>query len=176
MEEEYKLVLLGNVGVGKSACLIQLINNHFVDEYDPTIEDSYRKQEKVDGKYCVIDILDTTGIESDYTPMHDQYITTGQGFLLLYSIESRYSFDRISEFYEKIQKCKSNCFVPMIVMGNKCDLDKERQISIEEGEEISKIFGCKFIECSAKEQINIKESFHYIIRELRKCNGIQSVK
>ena len=55
---EYKLVVVGAGGVGKSALTIQLIQNHFVDEYDPTIEDSYRKQVVIDGETCLLDILD----------------------------------------------------------------------------------------------------------------------
>ena len=60
---EYKLVVVGAGGVGKSALTIQLIQNHFVDEYDPTIEDSYRKQVVIDGETCLLDILDTAGQE-----------------------------------------------------------------------------------------------------------------
>ena len=63
---EYKLVILGEGGVGKSAITIQLINHHFVDEYDPTIEDSYRKQVKWDGEVCLLDVLDTAGISVSF--------------------------------------------------------------------------------------------------------------
>ena len=56
---EYKLVIVGGGGVGKSALTIQLIQNHFIDEYDPTIEDSYRKQVTIDDETCLLDILDT---------------------------------------------------------------------------------------------------------------------
>ena|SRR3990167_10451205 len=59
---EYKLVIIGGGGVGKSALTIQLVQNHFVDEYDPTIEDSYRKQVQIDDETCLLDILDTAGI------------------------------------------------------------------------------------------------------------------
>ena len=58
---EYKLVMLGGGGVGKSAITIQYISSHFIDEYDPTIEDSYRKQINLDGENCLLDILDTAG-------------------------------------------------------------------------------------------------------------------
>ena len=68
---EYKLVVVGGGGVGKSALTIQLIQNHFVDEYDPTIEDSYRKQVTIDEETCLLDILDTAGQE-EYSAMRDQ--------------------------------------------------------------------------------------------------------
>ena len=68
---EYKLVIVGGGGVGKSALTIQLIQNHFIDEYDPTIEDSYRKQVTIDDETCLLDILDTAGQE-EYSAMRDQ--------------------------------------------------------------------------------------------------------
>ncbi|VDM57379.1 unnamed protein product [Angiostrongylus costaricensis] len=74
---EYKLVVVGDGGVGKSALTIQLIQNHFVEEYDPTIEDSYRKQVVIDGETCLLDILDTAGQE-EYSAMRDQYMRTGE--------------------------------------------------------------------------------------------------
>lgn len=61
MATEYRIAFLGCNGVGKSAITIQLINNHFVEAYDPTIEDSYRKQVVIDGKTCLVDMLDTVG-------------------------------------------------------------------------------------------------------------------
>ena len=77
----YKLVVVGAGGVGKSALTIQLIQNQFMEEYDPTIEDSYRKQVVVDKEACYLDILDTAGQE-EYSAMKDQYMRTGEGFLI----------------------------------------------------------------------------------------------
>uniref|UniRef100_A0A2K6MYA0 Small monomeric GTPase n=1 Tax=Rhinopithecus bieti TaxID=61621 RepID=A0A2K6MYA0_RHIBE len=75
---EYKLEVVGAGGVSKSALTIQLIQNHFVDEYDPTIEDSYRKQVVIDGETCLLDILNTAGQE-EYNAMRDQYMRTWGG-------------------------------------------------------------------------------------------------
>ena len=58
---EYKMIVLGDGGVGKSALTIQFISNYFVEEYDPNIEDCYRKQAVIDGEVCRLDILDTAG-------------------------------------------------------------------------------------------------------------------
>merc|ERR1711959_22329 len=101
MATEYKLVILGGGGVGKSALTIQLVQSHFIDEYDPTIEDSYRKQVSIDDEVCLLDILDTAGQE-EYSAMRDQYMQTGQGFLCTYAITSRSSFDEITSFREQI--------------------------------------------------------------------------
>ena len=84
-------------GVGKSALTIQLIQNHFVDEYDPTIEDSYRKQVVIDGETCLLDILDTAGQE-EYSAMRDQYMRTGEGFLCVFAIDNMKSFEDIESY------------------------------------------------------------------------------
>eukprot|EP01132_Coremiostelium_polycephalum_P010389 gene10389-12760_t len=164
---EYKLVIVGGGGVGKSALTIQLIQNHFIDEYDPTIEDSYRKQVTIDEETCLLDILDTAGQE-EYSAMRDQYMRTGQGFLCVYSITSRSSYDEIASFREQILRVKDKDRVPMILVGNKCDLDYERQVTISEGQDLAKSFNCPFMETSAKSRINVEESFYSLVREIRK--------
>ena len=63
--QEYKIVMLGSGGVGKSALTMQFVQGIFVEKYDPTIEDSYRKHVEVDNMQCVLDILDTNNVVSD---------------------------------------------------------------------------------------------------------------
>lgn len=166
MLKEYKLVVVGGGGVGKSALTIQLIQSHFVDEYDPTIEDSYRKQCTLDGELVLLDILDTAGQE-EYSAMREQYMRTGEGFLLVYSINSRTSLEELQSFYEQIQRVKDSDFVPVLVVGNKCDLEIERQVSYEEGLSLAKSFNCPFLETSAKQRINVEEAFYGLVRSIR---------
>ncbi|KAI9721939.1 MAG: hypothetical protein M1812_001897 [Candelaria pacifica] len=166
---EYKLVVVGGGGVGKSCLTIQLIQSHFVDEYDPTIEDSYRKQCVIDEEVALLDVLDTAGQE-EYSAMREQYMRTGEGFLLVYSITSRQSFDEIMTFQQQILRVKDKDYFPIIVVGNKCDLEGERQVSKQEGEAVARGFGCKFIETSAKSRINVDNAFFNIVREIRRYN------
>jgi len=153
---EYKLVVVGGGGVGKSCLTIQLIQSHFVDEYDPTIEgvsrpprakyeillgssdtdtsptpaDSYRKQCVIDEEVALLDVLDTAGQE-EYSAMREQYMRTGEGFLLVYSITSRQSFEEIMTFQQQILRVKDKDYFPIIVVGNKCDLESRRQVSTQ---------------------------------------------
>ncbi|WPH04558.1 Hypothetical protein R9X50_00745000 [Acrodontium crateriforme] len=166
---EYKLVVVGGGGVGKSCLTIQLIQSHFVDEYDPTIEDSYRKQCVIDDEVALLDVLDTAGQE-EYSAMREQYMRTGEGFLLVYSITSRQSFEEIVTFQQQILRVKDKDYFPIIVVGNKCDLEGERQVSTEEGQQLARSFGCKFIETSAKSRTNVDNAFFDIVREIRKYN------
>ncbi|KAI4286627.1 MAG: hypothetical protein L6R35_004115 [Caloplaca aegaea] len=170
---EYKLVVVGGGGVGKSCLTIQLIQSHFVDEYDPTIEamckDSYRKQCVIDEEVALLDVLDTAGQE-EYSAMREQYMRTGEGFLLVYSITSRQSFEEILTFQQQILRVKDRDYFPIIIVGNKCDLDAERQVSRKEGEDLARSFGCAFIETSAKSRINVENAFYNIVREIRRYN------
>uniref|UniRef100_A0A671FB46 HRas proto-oncogene, GTPase n=1 Tax=Rhinolophus ferrumequinum TaxID=59479 RepID=A0A671FB46_RHIFE len=98
---EYKLVVVGTGNVGKSALTIQFFQNHFVEEYDPTIEDSYRKQVVIDGETCLLDILDTAGQE-EYSAMRAQYMRTGEGFLCVFAINNTKSFEDIHQYRQQI--------------------------------------------------------------------------
>jgi len=105
--------------------------------------------------------------------MREQYMRTGEGFLLVYSITSRNSFEEISTFHQQILRVKDQDSFPVIVVANKCDLEYERQVGMNEGRDLAKHFGCKFIETSAKQRINVDEAFSNLVREIRKYNKEQ---
>ena len=88
-------------GVGKSALTIQFIQNHFMNDYDPTIEDSYTKQVVIDEETCFLDILDTAGQE-EYSAMRPQYMRTGHGFFCVFDVSSMKSFTGIDLFREQV--------------------------------------------------------------------------
>eukprot|EP01102_Stenamoeba_stenopodia_P005094 TRINITY_DN15605_c0_g1_i1.p1 TRINITY_DN15605_c0_g1~~TRINITY_DN15605_c0_g1_i1.p1 ORF type:complete len:193 (+),score=38.56 TRINITY_DN15605_c0_g1_i1:361-939(+) len=163
----YKIVILGDGGVGKSCLTIQFTQNHFVREYDPTIENSYRKQITIDEEACILDILDTAGQE-EYSVMRDQYINSGQGFMLVYSITSKATFKSLTDLREKILQVKDCDHFPMVIVGNKCDLDKERQVATQEGKDLCSSWGAPFLESSAKSRTNVEEAFKAVVREIRK--------
>ncbi|XP_067408404.1 GTPase KRas-like isoform X1 [Emydura macquarii macquarii] len=163
---EYKLVVVGAGGVGKSALTIQLIQNHFVDEYDPTIEDSYRKQVVIDGETCLLDILDTAGQE-EYSAMRDQYMRTGEGFLCVFAINNAKSFEDVHHYREQISRVKDSDDVPMVLVGNKCDLPS-RMVDTRQAQELAKNFGIPFIETSAKTRQGVEDAFYTLVREIRK--------
>ncbi|KAI8091423.1 ras-like protein 3 [Gilbertella persicaria] len=169
---EYKIVIVGGGGVGKSALTIQFIQSHFVDEYDPTIEDSYRKQCVIDEETALLDVLDTAGQE-EYSAMREQYMRNGEGFILVYSITSRLSFEEVNTFYQQIRRVKDRDFFPMVLVGNKCDLESDRQVSSQEGRDLAKSFACPFIETSAKQRVHVDDAFYEVVREIRRMNKEQ---
>jgi len=170
-QADYKLVVLGSGGVGKSALTIQLTQKQFVYEYDPTVEDCYRKQKVIDGETCMLEILDTAGQEEFAGAVRDQYMRQGQGFLIVYSITSKPSFVEAKYLYERVKRAKEATrdeTVCLILVGNKCDLVKERVVSTEDGRACAKLWDCPFFEASAKEDINVDETFYELVREIRK--------
>lgn len=168
---EYKLVVVGGGGVGKSALTIQLTQNNFVDEYDPTIEDSYRKQCVIDSEVVILDILDTAGQE-EYSAMREQYMRTGEGFLLVYSVNSKNSFEELMVYYQQILRVKDSDYVPVFLVGNKADLsDDEREVTFEDGAKMAKQIHAPFLETSAKENINVEDAFFGLVKLIRGNGG-----
>ncbi len=82
----------------------------------------------IDDEVALLDVLDTAGQE-EYSAMREQYMRTGEGFLLVYSITSRQSFEEIMTFQQQILRVKDKDYFPIILVGNKCDLEGERQVS-----------------------------------------------
>lgn len=123
----------------------------------------------IDDETALLDVLDTAGQE-EYSAMREQYMRTGEGFLLVYSITSRQSFEEIMTFQQQILRVKDKDYFPMILVGNKCDLEPERQVSKEEGAALARQFGCKFIETSAKSRIHVDDAFYDLVREIRRYN------
>src|SRR3978361_306748 len=101
MVQEYKIVVLGSGGVGKSALTVQFVQGVFVEKYDPTIEDSYRKHIEVDNQQYILEILDTAGTEQ-FTAMQNLYMKNGQAFVLAYSIIAPSTFNDLPDIREQI--------------------------------------------------------------------------
>ncbi|TID31131.1 hypothetical protein CANINC_000283 [Pichia inconspicua] len=173
--KEFRLLVVGPPVVGKSALTIRLTQSEFANEYDPTIEDSYRYYCTIDGTPASLDILDTAGQE-EYSSMRDLYMKTGEGFLLVFSLTDRQTFEEITTFYNQIQRVKGESFqfVPMMLVGNKSDLINDRQVSPEEAIQMAKRFDCAYIETSAKTGANVNDAFHGLLKMIMR-NGVLGV-
>ncbi|KAG1661797.1 Ras-like protein 2 [Nymphon striatum] len=162
----YKLVVVGGGGVGKSAITIQFIQSYFVTDYDPTIEDSYTKQCVIDDVVAKLDVLDTAGQE-EFSAMREQYMRSGEGFLLIFSVDDRNSFDEIYKFHKQILRVKDRDEFPMLLVGNKADLESKRTVSVDEANSAAAHLKISYIECSAKLRTNIDQAFYDLVRVVR---------
>eukprot|EP01115_Flamella_aegyptia_P011895 TRINITY_DN5727_c0_g1_i2.p1 TRINITY_DN5727_c0_g1~~TRINITY_DN5727_c0_g1_i2.p1 ORF type:complete len:134 (-),score=39.52 TRINITY_DN5727_c0_g1_i2:77-478(-) len=124
----------------------------------------------------MLEILDTAGTEQ-FTAMRDLYMKNGQGFVLVYSIIAQSTFNDLPDIKEQITRVKDSDEVPVILVGNKCDLTEQRVITSEQGKELAnKWKNCLFMEASAKARINIDEIFIEIIRLINKVNPVKDEK
>uniref|UniRef100_T1IWJ0 small monomeric GTPase n=1 Tax=Strigamia maritima TaxID=126957 RepID=T1IWJ0_STRMM len=166
----FKIVVLGDGGVGKSALTLQFVSHSFFENHDPTIEDSYQQQAVIDGQVALLDILDTAG-QMEFTAMRDQYMRAGEGFIICYSITDRRSFEEALEYYKLVSKVRNCDHVPIVLVGNKYDLEQHRKVSTEEGQVLAHRYACPFFETSAALRLFVDDIFHALIREIREIRG-----
>ena len=164
-----KIAVLGQSMVGKSALTFRFINNKFPTEHDTTIEDSYSIPAKIDDIQCQLEILDTAG-QDDYQTMLDTWINSADGFILVYSIDNKESFESTKTRYDRIIKLKEGQKVSIVVVGNKCDLADKRKVSREGVDSYCKSHHINFLEASALNTINVKETFLLAARGLLQIN------
>merc|ERR1711936_803545 len=172
LNQAYKIVVVGGGGVGKSAITIQFIQSYFVTDYDPTIEDSYTKQCVIDNKVAKLDILDTAGQE-EFSAMREQYMRSGEGFLLVFSVTDRTSFEEVSRFHKQILRAKDRDEFPIMLVGNKADLQQQRVISNEEAHGLARQLKVPYIECSAKVRMNVDQAFYELVRLVRRFQALE---
>ncbi|XP_068027030.1 GTPase HRas-like, partial [Melanerpes formicivorus] len=128
-------------------------------------QDSYRKQVVIDGETCLLDILDTAGQE-EYSAMRDQYMRTGEGFLCVFAINNTKSFEDIHQYREQIKRVKDSDDVPMVLVGNKCDLPA-RTVETRQAQDLARSYGIPYIETSAKTRQGVEDAFYTLVREIR---------
>ena len=138
--------------------------------------DTYRKEETIDGEVAFVVVIDTAGQE-EYANLRAQYYRKGEGFIAVYSIADRATFQEVEKIRNDVlRERNTDERVPMVLVGNKCDLNQQREVTKEEGETLAKLWygdsgaPIPFFETSAKENINIDEAFHQIVREIRDKN------
>uniref|UniRef100_A0A8W8MBS6 small monomeric GTPase n=2 Tax=Magallana gigas TaxID=29159 RepID=A0A8W8MBS6_MAGGI len=158
--------MVGSGGVGKSALTLQFMYDEFVEDYEPTKADSYRKKVVLDGEEVQIDILDTAGQE-EYAAIRDNYFRSGEGFLCLFSITEQESFQATVDFREQILRVKNDDTIPFLLVGNKADLEDKRYVSVEEAQERAKQWSVPYVETSAKTRANVDKVFYDLMRTIR---------
>ena len=162
----YKIIVMGASGVGKSAITIQYVQRLFTDNYDPTIEDVYKKWAEVDGNYCRLEIVDTAGTKQ-FDAMRDLYIKEGDGFVLVFSVTCRESLSEVRQLRNQILRIRRCDDVPIVMVANKTDLNEERVLSRHEGVITALDCNhCAFVECSAKTGHNVSEVFDEVVRQI----------
>ncbi|KAG4094927.1 ras family-domain-containing protein [Neocallimastix lanati (nom. inval.)] len=161
-----ELVVVGSGGVGKSCLTVRFLKDEFTSDYDPTIEENYRKSIVVDEIPCIVNIVDTAG-QQEYTALRDQHFQSGKGFLLVFALNDAATFEEVKQLKDQIIKLKDTKRVPLMMCGNKCDLP-EKEVDTKVVQAYCQQNKIPYLETSAKSNINVTESFHELVRECRK--------
>jgi len=163
---QIKLLMIGDSGVGKTCLLLRYANDSFSPTFITTIGIDFKiKNIDIDGTKIKLQIWDTAGQER-FRTITTSYFRGAQGILLVYDVTDRRSFESIRNWISQIQQ-HADIHVNKILVGNKCDMLDEKVVSTEEGEKLANEFGIQFFECSAKNDINVDDSFINIGRSVK---------
>ena len=159
-----KITVLGNITVGKSSLIYRFINYNLPQEYYDTLEDRYKIDVNIENKDYIVEILDTG--EDLYENITDMWISFGEGFLLVFAINDADSFEKIKLLYNRILKGKHGIKYPILLVGNKQDLENERKVSYDDAKQLADSWGIEYIETSAKTKFNYKEPFEKLAQKV----------
>ncbi|ELT91873.1 hypothetical protein CAPTEDRAFT_94885 [Capitella teleta] len=165
-----KIAIMGFRSVGKSSLTIQFVENQFVDSYDPTIENTFNKNLKINGHDYTLELIDTAG-QDEFSIVPQSYSMNIDGYVLVYSVTSKKSFDVINVIHDKLLDMTGKSHLPMVLVGNKTDLRMERVVSQEEGRRLATSWKAAFLEASAKENQKVVDIFHTMISQTEKGDG-----
>ena len=160
------LYTLGDSDVGKTCFILRYCKNSFQNNYLPTVGiDFMAKNSKLpNGEEIKVCFYDTAGQEK-YRAISLNLIKTADAILLMFDITEEESFKTISKWVESVNQVKGKDF-PIIMIGNKCDLEEKRKIKKEDGEKKAESFGFHYFETSNKTGINIEEPVNYLVSKV----------
>ena len=169
-EHLYKIIIIGDTSVGKSNILSRYVKNEFSENQKSTVGVELGiKFLKTQGINTKIQIWDTAGQER-YRSITSSYYKGSHGCFIVYDITNESSFESVERWYEHVQK-ETSKDISIILVGNKCDLENERKVSKEKGEEKAKNLKCAFFETSALSNINIDKIFEALSNNIYEKTG-----
>lgn len=167
-KQRINVMVLGPGGVGKSCLVIRYVADHFVEDYDPTLEDWYRKQRVIDDRSWTLEVWDT--VYNEFACFNYEYYKRGDAFVFVYSITNRQSFKEVKEYIDRAKRIKGDDYDDGIgffgiLVGNKCDLDQYRQVEKQEGIDLAiENKNLLYFETSAKDGVMVNEMFDQSVR------------
>ena len=165
-EPHFKILVLGDPSVGKSCFLIRYTEDTFQDVYLSTIgmDCKYKDVILEEDKSIRLQIWDTAG-QDRFRSITKNLYKGAAGIMLIYDITNRNTFDNVKKWVNSIKE-EVTSKVVIVLVGNKIDLDKKRQVQTDEGEQIAEEFDMPFFECSALTGENINSAFETLAKKL----------
>lgn len=168
--KQRRIAILGFRSVGKSSLTIQFVEGQFVDSYEPTIENTFNKTLKVRGQEYQLTLVDTAG-QDEYSIFPTQYGMDIHGYILVYSITDPRSLEVVQIIYDKLLDMTGKVNVPLVLVGNKKDLQAERKISQEQGKKLAESWKAAFMEASAKNNDSVTDIFSQCLGQIEKADS-----
>ena len=169
----YKLLMIGDSGVGKSSLLLRFASDQFEDSYMTTVGLDFKiRTVEVDGKVVKLQMWDTAGQER-FRTITSSYYRGAQGIVVVYGLDDKKSFENVKQWVEEIDRYAGEGVVKLLV-GNKCDVEA-RQVTREEAEKFAEELKMRYMETSAKTGENVEETFMLTAREI-KAKGVPKPK
>ncbi|KAG8952451.1 GTP-binding protein [Tulasnella sp. 424] len=165
-----RIAVLGSRSVGKSSLVVQYVDNTFVESYYPTIENTFTKNIKYNGVEYDCDIIDTAG-QDEFSILNSKHAVGIHGYVLVYSVANRNSFDMIQIVHDKILDYSGETKVPCVVVGQKCDLADQRQVQQAEAQKLAQTMNSAFVETSARTNSNVGKVFELLLAEIEKSSN-----
>lgn len=154
----FKILLVGESGIGKSCLLLRFADDSFTDVFISTIGVDFKiKTVDINSKCVKLQIWDTAGQER-FRTITTTYYRGAHGVILCYDITDKASFNKLANWLGEIQKFAKEDVV-ILVVGTKLDLAERREVSTQEGQDFANKYGMKFLETSAKTNAGVTEAF-----------------
>ncbi len=168
--DKINIITLGNSSVGKTSLIQRYVDQKFTDTL-ATIGFDTKQKTKIlsNGEKLKVFFYDTSGQEK-YNSLSFNYIKNSHGVLLMYDISKKESFLKIEDWLKSIFEHKNKDF-PVLLLGNKCDLEEEREVTKEEGNQLAKEHNLNFYETSNKDNINIDKAISELVEMIYKSLG-----
>ena len=165
-----KIILVGDISTGKTNLLSKYLSNKFDSQSQATLGvEMMTKDFKIKEDIVKAQIWDTAGQEK-YDTLITSYYKGAKGALLLYDITQKSTFNKVESIFGKL-KDNSDKNISVILVGNKCDLEDNREILKQDGEELAKKLNIKFMEVSAKTGDNLDKVFQTLIEDVYEKNN-----